>query len=134
MTSIEVVFPVPRDRAFGYLEDPRNRPAWQSSLRAVADVRDDLGAWTDVTVVPGVRPRMRTTLSEPPYRWVEEGTCGPFRARLELRFAELDDGQRCRVTADFRVRGLRVGGLVTWGSRSTVAADLRRAARLLSRP
>ncbi|XBB65604.1 SRPBCC family protein [Nocardioides sp. WV_118_6] len=132
MTRIVVAFPVPRERAFAYLADPRNRPAWQSSLRAVAGVRDDDSAWTDVTVVPGIRPRMRTTLSEPPYRWVEEGECGPFRARLGLRFDE--DAAGCRVTADFAVRGLRVGGLVTWGSRAAVAADLRRAARLLSRP
>jgi hypothetical protein len=94
----------------------------------VADVAPDLDTWTDVTVVPGVRPRMRTTLAEPPYRWAEEGTCGPFRARLELAF--VPDGDGCRVTADFIVRGAGLGRLVTWGSRAAVAADLRRAARL----
>lgn len=84
-----------------------------------------------MTVVPGVRPRMRTTVSEPPYRWVEEGVYGPFRARLELRFAAAGDGS-CTVTADFAVRGLGVGGLLTAGARPAVAADLRRAADLLS--
>ncbi|WP_408899580.1 SRPBCC family protein [Nocardioides sp. R1-1] len=129
-----VRFPVPVDRAFDYLADPRNRPAWQSTLRAVADVRDDHGAWTDVTVVPGIRPRMRTTVSERPRRWVEEGRCGPFRARLELSFEpDPDVPTVCRVMADFAVRGLGVGRAVTLGSRSTVAADLRRAARLLAR-
>lgn len=126
-----MAFPVPADRAFAYLADPRNRPQWQSSLRSVVDVRRDGAAWTDVTVVPGVRPRMRTTVSEPPYRWVEEGVYGPFRARLELRFAAAGD-ESCTVTADFAVRGLGVGGLLTAGARPAVAADLRRAADLLS--
>ncbi|WGY01386.1 SRPBCC family protein [Nocardioides sp. QY071] len=124
---MEVAFPVPADRAFAYLEDPRNRPQWQSSLRAVADVRRQGTAWTDVTVVPGVRPRMRTTLAEPPYRWVEEGELGPFRARLELRFTATGDGG-CTVSADFAVRGLGLGRLLTAGARPAVVADLRRAA------
>ena len=129
MTRIEVAFPVPADRAYAYLADPRNRPAWQSTLRAVAAVRDDDSAWTDVTMVPGVRPRMRTTTAEPPYHWVEEGRCGPFRARLALTF--VPDGAGCRVSADFAVHGLGVGGIVTRAARATVAADLRRAADLL---
>ena len=83
--------------------------------------------------MPGIRPRMRTTLSESPTRWVEEGECGPFRARLELRFA-LRAGASCLVTAEFAVRGLGVGRLVTAASRPAVAADLRRAARRLRSP
>jgi uncharacterized protein YndB with AHSA1/START domain len=126
-----VAFPVPADRAFAYLVDPRNRPQWQSSLRAVVDVRRDGVSWTDVTVVPGVRPRMRTTIAEPPYRWVEEGELGPFRARLELRFTPTGDGT-CTVCAGFAVHGLGVGGLLAAGARRAVAADLRRAAHLLS--
>ncbi|GAA1505156.1 SRPBCC family protein [Nocardioides humi] len=126
---IVVDFPVPTDRAFDYLADPRNRPAWQSSLRAVADVRDEGAAWTDVTVVPGVRPRMRTTLADRPRRWVEEGRWGPFRARLELVFEpDSTDPAGCRVVADFAVRGLGLGRAITVAGRSTVAADLRRAA------
>ncbi|MDQ6523233.1 SRPBCC family protein [Nocardioides sp. LHD-245] len=126
---IVVAFPVPADRAFDYLADPRNRPDWQSTLRAVADVRDDGAAWTDVTVVPGVRPRMRTTVSERPRRWVEQGHCGPFRARLELTFEpDAADPAACRVRAEFTVRGLGLGPAITAGSRATVAADLRRAA------
>jgi hypothetical protein len=122
------------DRAFAYLADPGNRPEWQSSLRRVADVvpagGDVLAAgttWTDVTVVPGVRPRMRTTVSDSPYRWVEEGSCGPFRARLELVLTA--DGGGCRVVAEFTVSGAGVGAVVTRGSRAAVASDLRRAAR-----
>lgn len=135
MTRIQVPFPVPADRAFAYLADPRNRPAWQSSLRAVADVVPAEGdatlagtTWTDVTVVPGVRPRMRTVVAEPGVRWVEEGRCGPFRARLALSFSPAGVGSL--VVADFTVSGLAVGALVTLGSRTAVAADLRRAAVL----
>jgi hypothetical protein len=135
VTRISVPFPVPVHRAFAYLADPRNRPAWQSSLRAVADVVPVDGdatavgtSWTDVTVVPGVRPRLRTVVSEPGVRWVEEGRCGPFRARLALFLSPAEDG--CRVVAEFDVRGLGVGVLVTLASRGAVAADLRRAARL----
>ncbi len=127
-----MAFPVPADRAFAYLADPRNRPQWQSSLRSVADVRRDGAAWTDVTVVPGVRPRMRTTIDEPPYRWAEEGELGPFRARLELRLTPGEAGT-CTVRADFAVHGLGLGGLLTAGARPAVAADLRRAARLVAR-
>lgn len=120
------------ERAFDHLADPRHRPGWQSSLRAVADVRPDGLAWTDVTVVPGVRPRMRTTVSERPRRWAEEGEWGPFRARLELAFAaDPADPARCRVGAEFAVRGLGLGRVLTRAARRAVAADLRRAARLL---
>lgn len=86
-------------------------------------------AWTDVTVVPGVRPRMRTTRSQRPSLWVEEGVLGPFRATLALAFTQTAHG--CDVTADFAVHGLGVGRLVTAGSRRAVAADLRRAAVVL---
>lgn len=135
MTRIQVPFPVPADRAFAYLADPRNRPAWQSSLRAVADVVPVDGdatavgtTWTDVTVVPGIRPALRTVLAEPGVAWVEEGRCGPFRARLALYFSPAEAGSL--VVAEFAVVGLGAGRLVTLASRPAVAGDLRRAARL----
>ena len=127
-----MAFPVSADRAFAYLVEPDNRPQWQSSLRSVADVRGDGSAWTDVTVVPGGRPGLRTTIAEPPYRGVEAGVLGPFRARLELRFTPTGD-ETCAVSADFAVHGLGVGRLLSAGARPAVAADLRRAAALLSR-
>ena len=105
-----------------------NRPQWQASLRAVADVRDD--AWTDVTLVPGLRPRMRTLVSEAPYRWAEEGRWGKFRARLELILVPAAE-DTCTVTARFAVRGLGLGPLLTRLAAPAVAADLRRAARYL---
>lgn len=82
-----------------------------------------------MTVVPGLRPRMRTVVSERPDRWAEEGRFGPFRARLELRF--VPDGDGCRVSADFTVGALGAGPLVTRFARPAVAADLRHAARIL---
>ncbi|MCX6399015.1 MAG: SRPBCC family protein [Propionibacteriales bacterium] len=119
--------------AFAYLADPRNRPDWQSSLRAVADVVAVDGdatavgtTWTDITVVPGVRPRMRTTESTCPLRWVEIGSFGPFRAELTLAFEPAPGGST--VTADFAVQGAGVGRFVTRGSGPAIAADLRRAA------
>lgn len=128
-------FPVPVDRAFAYLADPRNRPAWQSSLRSVADVVPADGdataagtTWTDITMVPGIRPRMRTVVAEPGSTWVEEGRFGPFRARLALFFSPAEEGSL--VVAEFDVRGLAVGAAVTLAGRPAVAADLRRAARL----
>lgn len=137
MTRIQVLFPVPPDRAFAYLADPRNRPAWQSSLRAVADVVPVGGdatavgtTWTDVTVVPGIRPAMRTVAAEPGSAWVEEGRSGPFCARLSLSFSPAEPGSL--VVAEFAVVGLGAGGLITLGSRPAVAADLRRAARLVA--
>ncbi|WP_028655325.1 SRPBCC family protein [Nocardioides sp. J54] len=135
MTRIVVPFPVSAGRAFAFLADPRNRPAWQSSLRAVADVLPADGdataagtTWTDLTVVPGVRPRMRTTQAVPGVHWQEDGRCGLFRARLDLWFSPADGG--CQVVAEFRVRGLAVGLPLTVASRPAIAADLRRAASL----
>lgn len=135
--GIAVDFAVPCAVARAYLADPRNRPAWQSSLRAVADVvpgRDgEAGGveatWTDVTVVPGIRPRMRTEYDDA-HRWIESGVCGPFRATLELAFEPAGSG--CLVTARFRVRGLGVGRLVTVASVPAIRADLRRAALILA--
>ncbi|TYL45347.1 SRPBCC family protein [Nocardioides sp. BGMRC 2183] len=122
---------------YAVLADPRRRPEWQSSLRRVADVVPGAGGaassgttWTDVTVVPGIRPRMRTTLAEPPRRWAEEGQWGPFRARLEVNLTARGDG--CRVEAHHTVSGLgiggrAIGGLVAVLARPAIAADLRRA-------
>lgn len=135
---LSVTFPVPPDRAFAYLADPRNRPDWQSSLRAVADVVPAAGGsltaagvtWTDVTMVPGLRPAMRVTESDAPLRWVEEGRWGPVRAHLALTFTPCEEGTL--VHAHFAVRAVGMGGLVSWASRRAVQSDLRRAARLVA--
>jgi hypothetical protein len=137
MARVSVDLPVSAAVARAYLSDPANRPAWQSSLRAVRDVvpgrdADPGGAgatWTDVTVVPGIRPRMRTEHADA-RRWSESGTCGPLRATLDLAFTDTAGG--CVVSADFRVRGLGIGALVTAVSVPAIRADLERAGRLLS--
>jgi hypothetical protein len=128
-----VAFAVPAEVAFDYLVDPRNRPEWQSSLRWVEDVSGGPRAgqtWTDVTW-PGLRPAMRTDILERPRLWSESGTWRFVRADLTLRFGAV--GQRaCDVRFAFRVHVLGPLGLaVSAVSVPAVAADLRRAARIL---
>jgi hypothetical protein len=132
----EVRFPVPVEVAFDYLVEPRNRPAWQSSLRRVEDV--DPGEprvgqrWVDVTV-PGLRPRMETTELERARRWTEVGHWHGIDATLSLDFHPEPDG--CRVGVTFRVRGRGPARLVAYAVDRVavlgVLPDLRRAARIL---
>lgn len=135
MAGGTVRFDVPAVVAFDYLVDPRNRPQWQSSLRRVQDVDGEPRpgqTWTDVTK-PGLRPAMRTTQLKRPRRWTESGTWRFVRADLTLTFEAVDEGA-CDVTYSFRFFGLGpVGALVSALSRPAVAADLRRAARLVAR-
>lgn len=133
----DVRFGVPPDVAFDYLVDPRHRPEWQSSLRRVEDV--DPGAphvgqrWVDVTV-PGVRPRMRTTVLDRPRTWTEVGTWRGIDAVLTLEFTP--DGDGCRVVPTFRVTGRGAVRPLAWVVDRVavlgVLPDLRRAARLLA--
>lgn len=83
-----VHFDVPAAAAYAYLADAGNRPAWQASLRRVAQVSADQRRWRDVTWVPGVSPAMVETLAEPPHRWAEAGTAGPFTAHLLLELTD----------------------------------------------
>jgi len=135
MASGTVRFAVPADVAFDYLVDPRNRPAWQSSLRRVEDVDGEprVGqTWTDVTK-PGLRPAMTTTELDRPTRWTESGTWRFVRADLTLVFAPVTDSS-CDVTFSFEFFGLGpLGPAVSAVSRPAVGADLRRAARLVAR-
>lgn len=87
-------------------------------------------SWTDITVVPGVRPALRTVQSDEPLQWVEEGRFGPASARLALRFTPGPEGTQ--VSADFTVTALGAGRFIALASRRTVVADLRRAARILA--
>jgi hypothetical protein len=120
---VVVAFPVPREVAFDYLADPRNRPEWQSSLARVEDVDGEprVGqTWVDVTR-PRLRPRMETTELDRPRRWTERGTWRGITATLTLDFDETPTG--CDVTATFQIaRPLR--RLALWA----VRGDLRRAA------
>lgn len=134
-----VAFTVPAEVAFAYLTDPVNRPAWQSSLRRVEVL--DVGPahegqrWVDVTA-PGLRPRMTTTVLEPPLRWVEQGTWRGITLEGELVFRPTSAG--CEVTATASLRGTgqwrAVVPLLARTAGAAVAADLRRAAALLTVP
>ena len=131
-----VTFGVPADVAFDYLVDPRNRPAWQSSLRRVEDVDGTprVGqTWTDVTGA-GVRPSMETTVLDRPRTWTERGRWRGIEATLTLHFEEAAAGSR--VVARFVVTGRGIarplGPALTRAAQLAVPRDLRRAARILS--
>ena len=134
MKSVE--FAVSCEVAFDYLADPTNRPAWQSSLSRVVDVSGPVAigqTWIDVTK-PGLRPRMETTELVRPTKWTEIGTWRGVSATLTLDFSP--SGSGCTVTPTMRLdaRGplalaTRVATLL---APTAVAADLRRAAALLS--
>ena len=128
--------------AFAYLADPRNRPEWQSSLRAV-ELLDEgpprVGQrWRDLTAA-GIVPEMVITELDPDVVWAETGRWRAFEADLALRFFEEGshhDGDRCRVEASFGVRArgiLRPAGWVaTRAGFFAVRSDLRRAAAILA--
>ncbi|GAA1775415.1 hypothetical protein GCM10009795_021710 [Nocardioides hankookensis] len=124
-------FPVTCEVAFDYLVDPRNRPAWQSSLKRVDEVdgAPRVGqTWVDVTR-PGLRPRMETTELERPHRWTERGTWRGYAATLTLTFTEVADG--CDVDAEVVITGPFVSLLRQVAPRA-VRRDLRHAASMLS--
>jgi uncharacterized protein YndB with AHSA1/START domain len=139
MGSFTVTLDLPHspDVLFRYLADPRNRPDWQSSLKAVADV--DPGEpyegmqWRDVTKV-GIKPHMQLT-EIVPYRTLSEvGTWRGVDGLLTLRFLKIGGGTR--LSAEGRVTGrgpFAVAAAVAarWAP-STVKADLERAGARLS--
>jgi len=136
MADRSIRFDVSAEVAFDYLVDPRNRPEWQSSLRSVAEVTGEprVGQrWIDVSV-PGLRPRMETTVLARPTRWTEVGRWHGIDAELTLELTP--DGDGCRVTPTFRVTGRGVAAVPAYVVDKIavlgVYPDLRRAARLLS--
>jgi len=134
-----VRFPVPCEVAYDYLVDPVNRPRWQSSLRAVAEVDGAAGAlgqtWVDRTVL-GVHARMELIGADRPHRWVERGRWRGIEGTLSLDFAPVGDG--CEVQARMDVVGRGPARALAFAARlaapPAVRADLRRAARLLNTP
>ena len=134
-----VDFAVPRELAFDYLGDPRNRPQWQSSLLSVtlADRGDEphLGqTWRETTMV-GVRPRMEITRFDRPDVWAERGTWHGIEATLVLSFEERRSG--CRVVAEGEIIGRRLyaapAAVAGRLAGLAIGADLRKAARILDR-
>ena len=123
---------------FDYLSDPRRRPQWQSSLRAVADVRGAGGTgtrWTDVTVL-GARPRLCVIAADRPRTWIESGRWAGLDAALRLDLLEYAPG-RTRVSAAFRISGNGVFALAAPVlerlAGPAIRADLGRAVRLAAR-
>lgn len=137
LTARPVRLDAPAGLACSWLAEPRNRPRWQSSLRDV-DAVSPAGCtgpgttWTDVTVVPAVRPRMSLTALDCPRSWTEEGTLGPFNAWLRLEFLTAAAGG-CWVVPHVRVDGpAGLGRLLTHAALRAIDADLRRAAAVLT--
>jgi hypothetical protein len=139
MGSFSVTLDLPHEPAalFRYLAEPRNRPEWQSSLRAVADV--DEGEphagmqWRDITKV-GIKPHMQLTELTPFRTIAELGTWHGVDGLLTLRF--LKTGEGTRLTAEGRVIGrgpFAVAAAVAgrWAP-ATIEADLRRASNALA--
>jgi uncharacterized protein YndB with AHSA1/START domain len=139
MGSFSITLDLPHEPAtlFRYLAEPRNRPEWQSSLRAVADV--DEGEphagmqWRDITKV-GIKPHMQLTELTPFRTIAELGTWHGVDGLLTLRF--LKTGEGTRLTAEGRVIGrgpFAVAAAVAGRlAPATIEADLRRAADALA--
>ena len=144
MARFTVEVPAPPRSAFDYLADPRHRPQWQSSLRAVTVL--DAGPprvgtrWLDRTAV-GAAPRLRIVEMNPPTAggtgtWAELGEWHGLRAYLHLTFSALA-GDRTALGVDLRVRSslpwVPVRLVLQALAPPAVRADLRRAARILER-
>jgi uncharacterized protein YndB with AHSA1/START domain len=135
--SVTLELPQPPSALFRVLADPRNRPLWQTSLRAVADV--DEGEphrgmqWRDVTKV-GIKPWMEIT-DLTPYRLLSEtGTWRGVDGLLTLRFLKIRHGTR--LTAEGRLIGHGPFALAAavsgrWAP-ETVRKDLLRAAEVVA--
>lgn len=147
--SFSMVVAAPPRHVFDYLSDPRHRPEWQSSLRAI-DLIDGgpprVGTrWVDRTAV-GANPRMEIVAMTPPGEageagsWSEVGTWHGLSARLGLSFepvAHAPSGTVLRVAVDIdsTPRWLPVRAVLRAIAPAAVRSDLLRAARILeSRP
>ena len=135
--TTQVEYDVPVDVAFAYLADPRNRPEWQSSLKAV-DLLDEgeprVGMrWLDLTSAR-IAPEMVITEMEHDVLWAETGRWKAIEADLTLGFSPRAGG--CSVAVAFGVRGrglLRpVGWVATGAGLFAVRSDLRKAGRILA--
>src|SRR5919112_6402867 len=119
MPTFSVPVAAPPRQVFDYLADPRHRPQWQWSLRAVRLV--DAGPphvgmrWVDQTAV-GAGPHMEITEMTPPGpdgepgSWSEVGTWHGLRAELALTFEQVPHHPRrtvVRASAD-------IGGSLVW--------------------
>ena len=134
--SLSLELPHPPAALFGYLAEPRHRPSWQSSLRAVRDV--DPGEprvgmrWRDVTTV-GIRPAMEI-VELTPYRVLsEKGTWRGVDGVLTMRFVATPSGTR--LTVEVRLVGRGPYAVAAAAGRrlapESIRKDLLRASELL---
>jgi uncharacterized protein YndB with AHSA1/START domain len=134
--SVTLDLPHPPPVVFRFLADPHNRPMWQASLRAVADVDEGeprVGMrWRDVTKV-GIRPSMAITELTPYRLLVETGTWRGVDGVLTMRFLKIQEGTR--LTAEGRMVGhgaFAVAAAVTNRlAPQTIRKDLLRASEVL---
>lgn len=126
---------------FDYLVDPAHRPEWQASLRSVELIDEGPvrlhSRWIDHTVV-GARPRLRVAELRRPDDdrsdgdragvWREVGAWRGVGADLVLRFE--DDGGGTLLSGTVEITGWLRAVLQPLAP-VAVAADLRRAARIL---
>jgi len=144
MSGPDLRVAAPPPAVFDYLAEPRHRPQWQPSLRAVEVLTDGptgVGTrWRDRTMV-GAAPYLEITAMEPPAEgrpgsWAEIGRWRGLEAGLTLSFRP--------VTGDPAATDVSVGFSVTGGgpwrvparvlrllARPAVRSDLRRAGRML---
>jgi uncharacterized protein YndB with AHSA1/START domain len=135
--SVTLDLPHPPPVVFRFLADPRNRPMWQASLRAVADVDEGeprVGMrWRDVTKV-GIRPHMEITELTPYRLLVETGTWRGVDGVLTMRFLKIQEGTR--LTAEGRMVGrgaFAIAAAVTNRlAPQTIRKDLLRASEVLT--
>lgn len=135
--TTRIEYAVPVSEAFAYLADPRNRPEWQSSLRAVEMLDEGhprVGMrWRDLTSAR-IAPDMVITQMDTDVLWAETGRWKAIRADLTLGFSPREGG--CTVAVAFGVHGrglLRpVGWAATAAGLFAVRGDLRKAARILA--
>lgn len=134
--TVAVELPHEVARVFGYLADPGNRPAWQSSLRGVELLTPGPPAigtrWHDVTW-PGLRPLMEITAWEQDRRWAEVGRWHGLEVALDLSFEPVGDRvTRVVATTTTHAPGWRrpLGVLLDVAGPPAARDDLRRAGRL----
>lgn len=102
----------PRNEAFGFVADARNRPRWDESVES-----EELTSPEPIEVGTTVRTCMKSmgreyqydwqvTEHDPPNRMTVESTSGPFPTTLVFEFADRDGGTWLEATVTGRPTGL----------------------------
>jgi hypothetical protein len=130
-------YPLPRDRAFAYITDPRNWPAYWPGLVAVDDAGEDAGEsrWREPGDTMRLRMRLlgRVTALHMTLERLEPGSLVRYRsvqpglpdARHERHFEPAADGFTYRLVVTFAARP----GPTGWLDRTVVRRGIDRALR-----